>query len=122
MSREVTIQVRPAQGRDIEAEVARAAEIARAYPGIAEVRPYSKEESARLLEPWLGGGLALARSAGAANDRRAAAPTAAPTSRRCAKLLAERVAGASLDDHRAWIDRMRTMARTTIAAESACCC
>src|SRR6185503_14991239 len=28
---------------------------------------------------------------------------------------AEKVAGASLDDHRAWIDRMRTMAQTTIA-------
>ena len=31
------------------------------------------------------------------------------------KALAEQVAGASLDDHRAWIDRMRTMAQTTIA-------
>ena len=31
------------------------------------------------------------------------------------KVLAERVAGATLDDHRAWIERMRTMAQTTIA-------
>jgi cell division transport system permease protein len=31
------------------------------------------------------------------------------------KVLAEKVSGASLDDHRAWIDRMRTMAQTTIA-------
>jgi cell division transport system permease protein len=31
------------------------------------------------------------------------------------KTLTERVAGATLDDHRAWIERMRTMARTTIA-------
>src|SRR5215467_10890084 len=46
-------------GRDIEADVRQAAEIARATPGIAEVRPYTAEESARLLEPWLGGGLAL---------------------------------------------------------------
>jgi cell division transport system permease protein len=30
------------------------------------------------------------------------------------KLLTERVAGASLDDHRAWMDRMRAMANTTI--------
>jgi cell division transport system permease protein len=30
------------------------------------------------------------------------------------KLLNERVAGASLDDHRAWMDRMRAMANTTI--------
>src|SRR5437870_3932306 len=59
LAREVTIQVRPAAGRDIEADVARAAGIARSFPGIAEARPYSKEESARLLEPWLGSGLSL---------------------------------------------------------------
>ena len=34
-------------------------EIARAWPGVADVRPYTKEESARLLEPWLGSGLSL---------------------------------------------------------------
>jgi cell division transport system permease protein len=30
--------------------------------------------------------------------------------------LAERVPGASLDDHRAWIDRMRAMAQTSVIA------
>src|SRR3954471_9911891 len=59
VAREVTIQVRPAEGRDVEAAVQRAAALATATPGIADVRPYTKEESARLLEPWLGSGLAL---------------------------------------------------------------
>src|SRR5215203_3274609 len=59
VAREVTIQVRPVQGKDLEAEVARAAEIARAHPGIVEIRTFSKRESARLIEPWLGSGLAL---------------------------------------------------------------
>ena len=45
VAREVTIQIRPAAGRDIEADIARAAAIARALPGVAEVRPYSKEEA-----------------------------------------------------------------------------
>src|SRR6476619_541487 len=49
VAREVTVQVRPVQGRDLEADVARAAQIARAYPGIVDVRPFSKEESARLI-------------------------------------------------------------------------
>ena len=31
----------------------------RAQPGIVEVRPITKEESASLLEPWLGTGLSL---------------------------------------------------------------
>src|SRR4029077_16359615 len=44
---EITIQVRPVGGRDLDAEVARAVEIARAFPGIGAVRPYTKEESAR---------------------------------------------------------------------------
>src|SRR5215469_3139638 len=49
VSREMTIQVRPVAGRDIDADVKRAADLARAAPAIAEVRPYSKEESTRLL-------------------------------------------------------------------------
>lgn len=115
VSREVTIQVRPVPGRDIEVEVARAAEIARGYPGIADVRPYSKDESARLLEPWLGDGLSLddlpvprmivVRLVAGGADL-------APLR----KGLAERVAGATLDDHRGWIERMRMMAQTTIVA------
>ena len=59
VGREVTIQVRPAPGRNIDADVRAASEIARAAPGIAEVRAFTKEESARLVEPWLGAGLAL---------------------------------------------------------------
>ena len=59
VAREVTIQIRPVPGRDIEADVAKAAAIARASAGVAEVRPYSKEETSRLLEPWLGTGLQL---------------------------------------------------------------
>ena len=59
ISREVTIQVSPAPGRDLDATVDKAVSAARDYPGIAEVRPYSKEESAKLLEPWLGSGLSL---------------------------------------------------------------
>jgi cell division transport system permease protein len=113
VSREVTIQVRPAAGRDMDASVRQATDIARGFPGIGEVRPYSKEESARLLEPWLGAGLAL-------DDlpvpRMIVVRLATDSNADLVQLrrtLAERVPGASLDDHRAWIDRMRTMARTS---------
>src|SRR5262249_16390493 len=54
VAREVTIQIRPAAGRDVEADIAAAARIARATAGVADVRPYTKEESAALLQPWLG--------------------------------------------------------------------
>jgi cell division transport system permease protein len=114
VAREVTIQVRPGSGRDLDAEVARAAEIARAIPGIGEVRAYTKEESAGLLEPWLGSGLSLeALPVPRLIIVKLTSPGVDLAPLRQA--LAERVAGASLDDHRAWIDRMRTMAKTTIA-------
>src|SRR3954463_9849640 len=114
VAREVTIQVRPGQGRDLDAEVARAVEIARAVPGVGEVRAYSKAESAGLLEPWLGSGFSREEwpvPRMIVGKRPSPGVDLAPLR----KALSERVAGASLDDHRAWIDRMRTMARTTIA-------
>ncbi|MGE3145418.1 MAG: cell division protein FtsX [Pseudorhodoplanes sp.] len=114
VAREVTIQVRPATGRDIEADVARAAEVARGLSGVAEVRPYSKEESARLLEPWLGGGLALdALPVPRVIVVRLAGEAPADLGR-LRVLLAEQVPPASLDDHRGWIERMRGMADTVV--------
>src|SRR5262245_29930420 len=59
LAREITIQIRPVSGQDIEGQVERAVELARETPGVGEVRPYSKQESTRLLEPWLGSGLSL---------------------------------------------------------------
>src|SRR4030081_4162841 len=56
---EITIQVRPPAGRDIERDATAAAEVLRTQPGIVEVRPFTKDESAKLLEPWLRSGPAL---------------------------------------------------------------
>src|SRR5829696_8029148 len=59
VEREMTIQVRPVSQRDLEADVTRVAELARAAPGVAEARAMGKHEAERLLEPWLGSGLDL---------------------------------------------------------------
>src|SRR5215470_11602873 len=40
VAREMTIQVRPAPGRDIDAEVDKAQALARVVPGVVEVRAY----------------------------------------------------------------------------------
>jgi cell division transport system permease protein len=114
VSREITIQVRPEAGQNFEAQVERAVEIAREFPGVGEVRAYTKEESARLLEPWLGSGAALQDLPVPRVIVVRLAPNARPDFAQLRKLLSERVAGASLDDHRAWMDRMRAMASTTI--------
>jgi cell division transport system permease protein len=115
LSREVTIQVRPEAGQNFEGQVDRAVEIAREFPGVADVRAYSKEESARLLEPWLGAGSALQDLPVPRIIVVRLAANARPDLAQLRQLLTERVAGVSLDDHRAWMDRMRAMANTTIA-------
>jgi cell division transport system permease protein len=115
ISREMTIQVRPTPGRDIDAEVGRAQALARAAPGVVEARAYTREESDRLLEPWLGSGLSLEdlpvpRMIAIKVARGAAVDTTA-----LRQSLAQDVVGASLDDHRGGIDRMRRMAKAAIA-------
>ncbi|WP_375778471.1 cell division protein FtsX [Bradyrhizobium sp. ma5] len=116
VSSEITIQVRPSPGRDLDRDAQAALEAMRAQSGILEVRPFSKEESAKLLEPWLGSGLSIdelpvprvivARvQPGTTLDLaglRARVTQVAPT--------------ASVDDHRAWIERMRSMTGATVFA------
>lgn len=116
VGREVTIQVRPATGRDIEADVRKAAELAHASSGIAEVRVFTKEESARLVEPWLGNGLVLDELPIPRMIVVRLRSGAAPNFSALRQALAAQVPSATLDDHRRWIDRMRAMAGTAAAA------
>jgi len=102
-------------GRDVEADVRAAADIARGSAGIADVRPYTKEESAKLIEPWLGSGLTLGDLPIPRMIVVKLAAGAPPDFAALRKALAAAVPSASLDDHRGWIDRMRTMAETAVA-------
>jgi cell division transport system permease protein len=113
---EITIQVRPVAGRDLDRDAAAASQAMRAQSGIVEVRPFTREESSKLLEPWLGTGLSLddlpvprvivARvQPGSTLDLAAL--------RRAVTLVAPT---ASVDDHRAWIERMRSMTGATLFA------
>ncbi len=113
---EITIQVRPTPGRDIDRDAAAAVEATRAQPGIVEVRPFTKEESAKLLEPWLGSGLSL-------DDLpvpRVIVARVQPGTTLDLEALRRRVRqvtpSASVDDHRAWIERMRSMTGATVIA------
>ena len=113
---EITIQVRPVAGRDLDRDAAAVAEAVRAQPGIVEVRPFTKDESAKLLEPWLGSGLVARRSAGAAGHRRAGAARHDARSGGAAGRVTQVAPTASVDDHRAWIERMRSMTGATVFA------
>lgn len=114
VAREVTIQIRPVDGRDIEAEIKKATDIASAARGIGSVRPYTRDESARLLEPWLGSGLTLEDLPVPRLIVVRIDADSTPDLGALRKTLTERVAGVSLDDHRGWIDRMRAMAGSAV--------
>lgn len=116
VANEMTIQVRPDPRRNIEQDIARAVELARAVPSVAEARPMPRAESDKLLEPWLGAGLDLVElpvprlivlrlSSAAANDLVA-----------FSQALRREVPSATLDDHRLWVRRLSTMANTIILA------
>lgn len=114
VAREMTIQVRPAAGRDIEMDAAKAATIAGAFPGVSDVKIFSREESTRLLEPWLGSGLqfedlpipriVVVRIAGGAT----------PDVGELRKSLTEQIPTSSLDDHRGFVARMRAMSSASL--------
>jgi cell division transport system permease protein len=116
VAREITVQVRPQPGRDIDRDGAAVGEALRAQPGIIEVRTFSKEESGKLLEPWLGSGLSMddlpvPRMIIARVQPGTQLDLAALRSR-----IAQVTPGASVDDHRAWIERMRSMTNATVLA------
>jgi cell division transport system permease protein len=79
------------------------------------VQSYSKEDSLKLLEPWLGSGLSLNELPVPRLIVVKIARDATPDLAQLRRLLAEQVPGAVLDDHRSWIGRMRTMAGTAVA-------
>ncbi|RDI61898.1 cell division protein FtsX [Microvirga subterranea] len=114
IAREVTIQVRPNAQRSIQADVDKAVALARQTPGVEEAQAFSREESERLLEPWLGTGLDF-------NDLPIPRlivlklqSDAKPDFEPLRQALRQQVPGASLDDHALWVSRLSTMANTII--------
>ena len=116
VAREITVQVRPVPGRDLDADVAAATGILRQAPGIAEARAYTRKESAELVEPWLGSGITLGDLPIPRIIVVKLLPGGGANFADLRKALAAQVPSASLDDHRGWIDRMDTMAETAVAA------
>ncbi len=114
VAREITIQVRPLTGRDVEADTSAVVAIAKATPGVAAASPFSKTESEQLLQPWLGAGLDLSalpvpRLVVVTLDQARGLDAAALRAR-----LDAQVPGASIDDHRLWLQSLALMARTMV--------
>src|SRR5215467_6615448 len=113
---EITIQVRPQTGRNLDHDVASVVDAVRAQPGIVEAKPFSKEESAALLEPWLGSGLSMDELPVPRVIVARVGPGAVLDLQGLRGRVTQAAPNASVDDHRAWIERMRSMSGATVAA------
>ena len=119
VSSEVTIQIKPRSGDDVDALVSKATEIVAHSPGVADVHALSKIESEHLLEPWLGQGLDLSKLpiprllvVHMRTRQQADLEVLRAT-------LADAVPEASLDDHRLWLSRLDTMANVIVVFAAA---
>src|SRR3979490_1495343 len=113
---EITIQVRPQAGRDLERDAGAGAEGMGAQPGIVEIRPFTKAESAKLLEPWLGSGLSFDDLPVPRVIVARVQPGTVLDLTALRSKVTQLAPSASVDDHRAWIERMRSMTGATVFA------
>jgi cell division transport system permease protein len=114
IAREATIQIRPAEGLDMEAALTRAAEIARGFAGVRGATVVDRAATARLLEPWLGSGLDLEELPVPRLVTVTVEPASPPDFPAMRAAVTAAVASATLDDHRTWVDRLVAMAGTTV--------
>jgi len=114
ISREATIQIKPAEGLDIEAALADAQRVASQYGGVRSASIVDQEATARLLEPWLGPGLDIDELPVPRLIIVTIDPVERPDFEAIRAELAQAVPSAILDDHRTWVDRLVAMAHTTV--------
>jgi cell division transport system permease protein len=106
---EVTVQIEAKEKVDTDGLVKEVAAFLGRQPGVASVKPLSVDESAELLEPWLGKvdalkALPVPRLIAIELDR-----TSPPNLDAVRAELERQFAGASLDDHRRWQQQIRTI-------------
>ncbi|HEY1886607.1 MAG TPA: ABC transporter permease [Roseiarcus sp.] len=117
--RDATIQVKPRAGDDVESLVAKALAIAKQAPDVESVHAYSKAESEKLLEPWLGAGFDLSQLpvprvivVRLGNQRSEDLATLRAA-------LSSAVPQADLDDQRVWAARLGAMADAIVILAAA---
>ncbi|MCB1459309.1 MAG: ABC transporter permease [Nitratireductor sp.] len=115
ISREVTIQIRPSDEAGMEDAIREAGRLVLKFDGIARVTALDDAATARLLEPWLGSGLDLSELPVPRLLTVTVKDGANPDFAEIRRALVDKVPGASLDDHRAWVDRLTRMAWTMVA-------
>lgn len=113
LTREVTVQVLPRAGRDLDHDVARATALANATPGVASSAALSRRETDALIEPWLGQGLDLSDVPAPRLVLVRLGPGSFDVAGLRARLAAE-LPSARLDDHAGWLASLAGTARALV--------
>lgn len=112
LASEVTVQIRPSNQADMEKSVTLVSLFLARQRGIRKVSPLSPEDSARLLEPWLGKSTALdeipvPRLIAVEIDR-----SNPPDMAAMRQSLETNFENVTLDDHRRWQSELKTVTRS----------
>ncbi|MET3587094.1 cell division transport system permease protein [Pseudorhizobium tarimense] len=114
ISREITIQIKPSEGLDMDATLEKAKNLALGFVGTQEGTIMDDAATARLLEPWLGTGLDLNELPVPRLVIITIDEQNPPDFVAMRDLLSKEIPQAFLDDHRTWVDRLVSMASTTV--------
>ena len=113
VAREITIQIKPRAGADLDAETAKVLDVVGQSPAISSAQAPSREDTRKMLAPWLGSGLDLTqlpipRLVTATLSRQADA--AALDALRAQVMQA--APGAAFDDHAVWVSHITGVGRS----------
>ena len=114
IAREATIQIKPAEGLDMEAALVSAQKVASGFTGVRNATIVDKDATARLLEPWLGEGLDFETLPVPRLIIITIDPASPPDFETMKMAVSETVPQAVVEDHRTWVDRLVSMSRTTV--------
>ncbi|WP_435532460.1 cell division protein FtsX [Rhizobium aquaticum] len=115
ISREITIQIKPDDNLDMDKALAEARNLASSFVGVTGASVMDKQATSRLLEPWLGASLNIDELPVPRLVIVTIDESAPPDFAALRDALAKKIPQASLDDHRTWVNRLVSMARTTVA-------
>jgi cell division transport system permease protein len=109
---EITIELDPVNAADIDKKMTLVSLFLAKQAGVARVKPLTADDSAKLLEPWLGhsdalSALPIPRLIAVEIDR-----SNPPDIATISQALSENFDGVTLDDHRRWQSEIRTLTRS----------
>ncbi|WP_135081189.1 cell division protein [Terasakiella sp. SH-1] len=109
----LTVQIPPARSvKQDQTQIAEALKILRGHPAVVMAEPIAKDHVLELLEPWLGSGATLADMPLPHLIDVALRSSKPLDAQELINQLNKVAPGATLDDHRIWLDRLIRMSQT----------